>query len=183
MTATTGNRATHGYALAHDEGEAFWLAGMLQTIKIGAADTGGRYGLIEIVVPPGLGSPWHVHPEEDEWFFMLEGNLTVYVGDTRVDLTPGGFAFGPMGVPHTFIGAGPGPARALVGLAPVQFEGFIREVGQPAPARVLPPPMAGPPPDPARLAAIAKRHGVIILGPPGPPPGRQASVGGVIEPA
>jgi quercetin dioxygenase-like cupin family protein len=172
MTTAAEDRATHGYALTHDEGEAFWLAGMLQTVKIGGADTGGRYGLIEVVVPPGLGSPWHVHPEEDEWFFVLEGNLTVYVGDTRADLTTGGFAFGPEGVPHTFIGAGPGTARVLVGLAPLQFEGFLREVGQPAPARALPPAPAGPPPDAARLAAAAKRHGVIILGPPGPPPGR-----------
>jgi quercetin dioxygenase-like cupin family protein len=173
MSTSTENRAAQGYGLARDEGEAFWLTGMLQTVKIGAADTGGRYGLIEVVVPPGLGSPWHVHPEEDEWFFVLDGNLTVYVGDKRVDLTTGGFAFGPEGVPHTFIGAGPGPTRVLVGLAPLQFEGFLREVGQPATARVLPPRPAGPPADPARLTAIAKRHGVIILGPPGPPPGHR----------
>jgi len=172
MTTATADRATHGYALAHDEGDAFWLAGMLQTVKIGGADTGGRYGLIEVIVPPGLGSPWHVHPEEDEWFYVLEGNLTVYVGDTRVDLTGGGFAFGPKGVPHTFIGGGPDPARVLVGLAPLQFEGFLREAGQPATARMLPPRPAGRPSDPGRLASMASRHGVIILGPPGPQPGR-----------
>jgi uncharacterized cupin superfamily protein len=63
---------------------------MLQTVKIGSADTGGRYGLIEVLVPPGLGSPWHVHTDEDEWFYVLEGNLTMYVGDTRVDLAQGG---------------------------------------------------------------------------------------------
>jgi hypothetical protein len=113
-----------------------------------------------------------VHIDEDEWFYVLEGNLTVYVGDKRLDLTPGGFAFGPTGVPHTFIGAGPDPTRVLVGLSPVQFEGFLREVGRPAMAGVLPPAPAGPPPDPERLASLAKRHGVIILGPPGPPPGR-----------
>ena len=114
MTTTAPDRSMLGYALARDEGEAFWLAGMLQTVKIGSADTGGRYGLIEVLVPIGLGSPWHVHTDEDEWFYVLEGNLTVYVGDTRVDLTPGGFAFGPTGVPHTFIGAGPDPTRVLV---------------------------------------------------------------------
>jgi quercetin dioxygenase-like cupin family protein len=147
---------------------------MLQTVKIGRADSGGGVGLLEIVVPPGLGSPWHVHPEEDEWFYVLEGNLVFYVGDERLELAAGGFAFGPKGVPHTFFGAGPQPARALVGFAPMQFEGFLREVGQPAPARVLPPPPAGPPPELAPLAAIAKRAGFIILGPPGPPPVRQA---------
>ena len=160
-----------GYVLNREEGEAFWLLGMLQTVKISGADTGGRYGMLEIVVPAGHGSPWHVHPEEDEWFYVIDGALTFYVGDTRFDLTAGGFAFGPKGIPHTFIGVAPA-TRALVGLAPVQFEGFLREVGQPAPARVLPPPHAGPPPDIARLAPIAKRNGFIILGPPGPPPGR-----------
>jgi len=172
MLTMTEDRVARGYALAQDEGEAFWLLGMLETIKIGRADTGGQFGLIEIVTPPGFGSPWHVHPEEDEWFYVLDGNLTVYVGDTRLDLTAGGFAFGPKGVPHTFFGAGPGPARPLVGFAPMQFEGFLREVGDPAPARVLPPPLNGPPPDIAQLAPIAKRNGFIILGPPGPPPGR-----------
>jgi hypothetical protein len=78
----------------------------------------------------------------------------------------------PKGVPHTFIGGGPQPVRALVGFAPMQFEGFMRGVGQPAPARERPPPHDGPPPDIARLAPIAKRNGFVILGPPGPPPGR-----------
>ena len=171
MSTIAAARGQIGYALADDEGEAFWLLGMLRTVKISRAHTDGRYGLLEIVVPAGLGSPWHVHPEEDEWFYVLDGQLTFYVGDMRLDLTAGGFAFGPKGVPHTFIGAAPA-TRALVGFAPMQFEGFLREVGQPAPARVLPPPHAGPPPDLAWLAPIAKRNGFEILGPPGPPPGR-----------
>ena len=50
----------------------------------------------------------------------------------------------PKGVPHTFY-AEAGGARALVGFAPMQFEGFQREVGEPAPERVLPPPAEGPP--------------------------------------
>ena len=129
-----------GYELPSGGGEAFWLLGMLQMIKISGHDTRGQFGMIEIVVPEGLGSPWHVHPDENEWFYVLDGAVTFYVGDARLDLTAGGFAFGPMRVPHTFIGASAEPARALVGLQPVMFEGFLREVGQPAPERVLPPP-------------------------------------------
>ncbi len=163
-------RAKLGYALDENEGEAFWLLGMLQTIKIGKDDTDGQYGLVEIVVPEGVGSPWHVHPEEDEWFYVLEGEMTFWVGDTRLSLKAGGFAFGPKGVPHTFY-AEAGGAKALVGFAPMQFEGFQREVGEPAPERVLPPPLEGHP-DMARLIPIAKQHGFEILGPPGPPPGR-----------
>ena len=171
MATIAPERAQLGYALHENEGEAFWPLGMLQTIKISRDDTNGAYGLAEIVVPAGLGSPWHVHPEEDEWFYVLEGEITVWVADTRLSLKAGSFAFGPKGVPHTFY-AEAGGARALVGFAPMQFEGFLRDVGQPAPARVVPPPFDGPPPDLERLTPIAKRGGFIILGPPGPPPGR-----------
>ena len=83
MTTISPARAQTGYALADDEGEAFWLLGMLQTIKIGREDTDGAYGLAEILVPAGVGSPWHVHPEEDEWFYVLEGEITFWVADTQ----------------------------------------------------------------------------------------------------
>ena len=169
MTTIAQERAESGYALDADQGEAFWLLGMLQTIKIGKRDTEGRYGLVEILVPEGVGSPWHVHPEEDEWFYVLDGELTFWVGDTRMLLGAGSFAFGPRGVPHTFY-AEAGGAKALVGFAPMQFEGFQREVGEPAPERILPPPPDGPP-DVPRLTEIGARNGLVILGPPGPPPG------------
>jgi quercetin dioxygenase-like cupin family protein len=177
-------RARLGYELAQGEGEMFWLLGMHQTIKIGGSDTAGQFGMIEIVVPQGLGSPWHVHPEEDEWFYVLDGAVTFYVGETRLDLTPRSFAFGPRGVPHTFIGASSEPARALVGLQPVMFEGFLREVGQSVSDRALPPPLNQPSDTSGRpvtdgrqlareqLLAIGAKHGLVILGPPGPPPGR-----------
>ena len=44
MSVTTTERAALGYGLGEEEGEAFWLFGMLETIKIGAEDTGGEYG-------------------------------------------------------------------------------------------------------------------------------------------
>jgi quercetin dioxygenase-like cupin family protein len=169
VTTISPERADLGYVLHDDEGEAFWMLGMLQTIRIGRDDTGGRYGLLEILVPEGVGSPWHVHPEEDEWFYVLEGEMTFWVADTCMSLKAGSFAFGPKGVPHTFY-ANAGGAKALVGFAPMQFEGFLREVGEPAPQRVLPPPLDGPP-DVERLIAIGKKNGLEIIGPPGPPPG------------
>lgn len=169
MSVISEERAQPGYALDENEGEAFWLLGMLQTIKISRDDTAGQYGLIEILAPAGIGSPWHVHPEEDEWFYVFEGEMTFWVANTQLSLKAGSFAFGPKGVPHTFYAeAG---ARALVGFAPMQFEGFLREVGEAAPERVLPPPLEEEP-DMARLIPIGERNGLVILGPPGPPPGR-----------
>jgi quercetin dioxygenase-like cupin family protein len=143
---------------------------MLEIVKVSGADTGGEFGLLEVTVRAGEGSPWHVHPEEDEWFYVLEGEFTVYVGEKRLSLTPGSFAFGPRGVPHTFIGETDG-SKALVGFQPFLFESFLHEVGEPATERVLPPPLSAPP-DMGRLLPIAERHGMVILGPPGPPPGR-----------
>jgi quercetin dioxygenase-like cupin family protein len=169
MTTTAQEQATPGFLLNENEGEAFWLLGMLETIKISGKDTNGQYGLIELVVPEGVGSPWHVHPEEDEWFYVLEGEVTVWVADTRHSLKAGSFAFGPKGVPHTFY-VESGEARFLVGFSPMDFEGFLREVGEPAPERVVPPPLDEHP-EMERLAPIAERNGMKILGPPGPPPG------------
>jgi len=169
MSTVTAERAKDGYLLGKDEGEAHWLLGMLEIVKISGADTGGEYGLLEVTVRSGEGSPWHVHPDEDEWFYVLEGEFTVYVGERRLSLAPGSFAFGPKGVPHTFIAETDG-AKALIGFQPFHFEGFLREVGEPATERVLPPPLAAPP-DMARLLPIAARNGMEILGPPGPPPG------------
>jgi len=170
MATVAHNRSVLGYGLDEGDGEAYWLLGMLETVKISGADTDGAYGLLEIVVAPGAGSPWHVHPEEDEWFYVLAGSFTFHVGEAELNLDSGGFAFGPKGIPHTFI-AGPEGGKALVGFAPFQFEGFLHEVGSPAPERVLPPPPPSPP-DVAKLIEIGARNGLEILGPPGPPPGR-----------
>jgi quercetin dioxygenase-like cupin family protein len=171
MSVVSPDRAKHGYLLGKDEGEAYWLLGMLEIVKISGAATDGEYGLIEVTVRAGEGSPWHVHLDEDEWFYVLEGEFTVYVGDTRLSLPAGSFAFGPKGVPHTFIGETDG-AKALIGFLPFHFEGFLLEVGEPASERVLPPPLTAPP-DLERLLPIAERNGMVILGPPGPPPGHR----------
>jgi quercetin dioxygenase-like cupin family protein len=166
--AGSTERAKFGYGLGKEEGEAFWVLGMLETIKIGREDTDGEYGLVEVVARAGDGSPWHVHPDEDEWFYGLGGEFTIYVGDARVSLTPGSFAFGPKGMPHTFIAETEG-ATLLLGFQPFLFEGFMREAGEPAAERVLPPPPESPP-DMEQLVPIAASHGFEILGPPGPPP-------------
>jgi mannose-6-phosphate isomerase-like protein (cupin superfamily) len=169
MPSTSEEQARLGYQLDENQGEAFWLLGMLQMVKISGKDTGGKYGLIEVVVPTGVGPPWHVHHEEDEWFYVLEGRFSVWVGDEQLSLSPGSFAFGPKGIPHTFYAETDG-ARTLVGFAPFQFEGFLHEVGERTTEMVLPPPLTEPP-DVARLIPIASRNGFDILGPPGPPPG------------
>ena len=102
MTITAPERAPVGYGLDANEGEAFWLLGMLETIKISGEDTGGQFGLLEIVVRAGDGSPWHVHPDEDEWFYVIQGEYLLEVGSQRHRLKSGDSILGPREIPHAW---------------------------------------------------------------------------------
>jgi mannose-6-phosphate isomerase-like protein (cupin superfamily) len=154
---------------AHEpgEGEALWWLGMLATIKTTAEQTGGQYSVVEILAPEGYGSVVHVHHREDEGFYILEGEMTIYVGDQRIKAHPGSYLFGPKDVPHAFT-VESGPARLLFVFSPAGLEGLIREMGEPARSLTVPS-QPEEEPDEAemeRMAAIGARYGAEILGPP-----------------
>ncbi len=69
------------YALAADDGEALWFFGMLVKMKATAAQTGGEFLLIEELAPQGTATPLHVHPQDDESFWVLDGEMTFYFED------------------------------------------------------------------------------------------------------
>lgn len=147
-------------AVRAGEGEALWWFGALAEIKATAADTGGLMTIIEITEPPGSEAPLHVHYREDEAFWILEGDVTIQVGDTTVECHAGDYAFGPRGVPHRFT-VGDAGCRMLFILTPGGFEGLVCEMGEPAGARTLPP---GPfEPDLERVAAVAEAYGCELL--------------------
>jgi quercetin dioxygenase-like cupin family protein len=154
-------------ALGAGEGEALWFLGQLVTIKSSGASTGGRVAVTETLAPQGSGSPLHVHHNEDEWFYVIEGELTFWVGGKVTVAPAGSFVYGPREIPHTFIVSSE-QARFLLVVEPAGFEDFVRALGQPAPQLVIPPPVTEPP-DVERLAAIAAQYGLEILGPPGIP--------------
>ncbi len=153
---------TRPYALAREEGRAVWFLGSLLIVKATGEQTGGAFGLIDNLMPPGAGSPYHLHHKEDEAFYLVEGEMTFYVGDERVKAGPGAFVYGPRGVPHGFEVEGDAPARMLLQNYPAGFEVFPVEVGEPAEELVLPP---AEPPDMERLMAIAAKYDIEILGP------------------
>jgi mannose-6-phosphate isomerase-like protein (cupin superfamily) len=154
---------------AHEpgEGEAWWWVGVLATIKATAEQTDGRYALVEILAPDGYGSVLHVHHQEDEGFYILEGEMTFYVGEQTIKAQPGSFLFGPKDVPNAFT-VDSGPARLLFVLSPAGLEAGIREMGEPARSLTVPPQPEAPPDEAEmeRLAAIGARYGAEILGPP-----------------
>jgi quercetin dioxygenase-like cupin family protein len=148
------------------EGEALWWFGVLATIKATAEQTGGRFALVEILAPDGYEGVLHVHHFEDEGFYILEGEMTFYVGEQTIKAHPGSFLFGPKDVPHAFT-VDSGPARLLFVLSPAGLEAGIREMGEPARSLTVPP-QPEEPSDEAemeRLAAIGARYGAEIVGP------------------
>jgi quercetin dioxygenase-like cupin family protein len=155
-------------ALPPAEGEALWFMGFLATIQASAGETGGRVAVIHHLGPQDAGSPRHVHHRENEWFYILDGELTVWVGGQVISAPAGSFVFGPQGTPHTFTVSSPQGASFLLVTEPGGFEAFMRTCAEPARSLTLPPPPASPP-DPAQMAALAAEYGIEIIGPPGIP--------------
>jgi|SoiMethySBSTD1v2_1073268.scaffolds.fasta_scaffold10633_15 quercetin dioxygenase-like cupin family protein len=165
-----GMSLTHAptaFAHRHDGGEAIWHLDFLATILASGDETGGRLTVVEMYGPHGAGSPLHVHRREDEWFYVIEGELAIWVGGETVRATAGSFAYAPRDIPHTFAITS-SYARFLVGAEPSGFDAFVRATGTPAPARTLPPDSASRP-SPEELTALAAERGIEILGPPGIP--------------
>src|SRR4051812_30167471 len=154
-------------ALGAGEGEALWFLGSLVTIKSSRDATGGTVAVLEHRSPRGAGSPLHVHRDEDEWFYVLEGELTFWVGGDGVVTPAGGFGFGPRGIPHTFVGSTE-EAGCVLFPDPAGFEGFAGAMGGRAERREIPP-AATQPPDVEGLVRVAAGFGLEILGPPGIP--------------
>jgi quercetin dioxygenase-like cupin family protein len=130
-------------------------------IKGDGLSTAGTQSVIEILAPAGWATPWHNHLTHDEYFYILEGEVTAQVGDTRVVLRPGDYAFGPRGVPHGYRVTGKGPARLLMITSDRDFAEFVREMSVPAAGNTLPTPSQ---PDLEKVVASAARHGIELLG-------------------
>ena len=154
-------------AMQQGEGEARWFLGALATIKSSGETTGGRVAVTENWAPRGHGSPLHVHHNEDDWFYVLSGELTFWVDGQVITATEGSFVYGPRDVPHTFTVSSE-EARFLLVIEPAGFENFLRALSEPAESRTLPPASIEPPAMDAMLAAAAE-YGLEILGPPGIP--------------
>ena len=131
-------------ALAQGEGDVFWSFGVIATVKAASDETGGLISLMEQYGPKGVGSPLHVHHNEDEWFYILDGEVTFWVGGKVIVAAAGSFVFGPRDIPHTFMITSD-EARFLIVAEPGGFEKFMRELSQPALSRTTYPPAATEP--------------------------------------
>ena len=149
--------------------QPLWFIDDLVHIHVDAEASGGRLALIEQRGRRGDMPPLHVHHDDDETFFVIDGELSLFVGGEQLIAGPGQSVLAPRELPHAYRVESE-EARWLVITTPAGFESFVREVADPAPAEELPP--RGRPVDPAALARAAGKVGIEILGPPGALPDR-----------
>jgi mannose-6-phosphate isomerase-like protein (cupin superfamily) len=126
------------------------------------AETGGAYSLTEHLVTAASNPPMHVQLDEDEAFYILDGEVEFEVDGVAATATPGTFAFVARGAAHTFR-VRTDTARMLVicsGKPSANLEEFFLGMGEPATARVLPQPGA---PDLERLAVLTARTGIELV--------------------
>jgi quercetin dioxygenase-like cupin family protein len=120
--------------------------------KTSSAETPTLFAIEHTKLIPGWGPPLHLHFSQEEWFYVMEGEVLFQVGDQRLTLKPGDSLLGPRNIPHAFTAVGPNPARMLITYTPGgQMEQFFRDTSGVGPQT---------------MAGISTRYGVKVVGPP-----------------
>lgn len=96
--------------------------------RVRSNDTDGEYSVVEETMPPGAGTPFHVHRREDEIFYVLEGEFEIQCGERTFIASKGDHGVAPRNVPHAHRNVGTTPATILVTLRPGGFEGYFDEI-------------------------------------------------------
>lgn len=111
------------------DGELISVAGVEHFFKLTAEHTEGRFGFEEFTLPPGVvGARPHVHREHDEFFYVLDGELTLHNGEGEVVAAPGSLLAALREMPHGFRNASTGTVRGLCLYTPAGYESYFREV-------------------------------------------------------
>lgn len=111
-------------------GQEFALNGGSFVHKVNSKDTNGVFSVIEIVTPPNGGIDVHVHENEDELVFLLEGVIEVTLGDQKMKAVPGIMALLPRGIPHGFVNIGDTVSRLSVTIMPGEFDNYFLELSE-----------------------------------------------------
>lgn len=121
--------------------------------KLTTRDSDGTFILENTFHAPG-GPPRHLHYEQDEWFYCMEGEFRFEIGAEQHTLTPGDSLLGPRRVPHVWAYTGSATGRILIAFLPAgDMEAFFREVTKTSAM-------------PAQDPVLWRAHGMELLGPP-----------------
>ena len=120
--------AAAAFALGAEGGERLRFGEVEIVVKASADTTDAAFTIIEENQP--VDTRLHVHENEDELFYVLEGEHVFQVGDQEFHAGPGGLVFAPRGVPHAQRRVLPRTGRILVLASPAGFEGFFRDLAE-----------------------------------------------------
>lgn len=148
---------------AENEGERRWFyGGGVHTWKATAEETGGAFLLFEDRMDCGKVTPLHSHPDSDETFYVLEGEILLHIAGQEHHVGAGGLAVAPRGVPHAFLVISE-TVRMLCLHTPGCCQGFYLDASQPIGADFT---MPGPVDFTRVRESAARNDGIDILGPP-----------------
>jgi quercetin dioxygenase-like cupin family protein len=160
----TAERSTYvttengGLFVGPEEGKALPNPiGGRMVVKVRDEDSGGAYSVHDNVIPAESPGPLpHLHRDHEETFYVLEGELTVRVGERKITAPAGSFVVIPRGVVHQPSNPGTEPTRVLLIFSPAGMDRFFEEAAE---GRV---PLQAVPNDPAtqeRLTAFTRKYG------------------------
>lgn len=125
-------------------------------IKVSPSDTHGGLFVIEITDHTKGGPPRHLHHEQEEWFYVVESEYVVEIGEERLRLGPGDSVLAPRGIPHAWAHDAEGTGRQIIVFQPAgKMESFFGELAK-----------AGDSPDREVLRELFRSHGMEVVGPP-----------------
>jgi quercetin dioxygenase-like cupin family protein len=104
------------------------LGGLGVHFKVRGEQTGGSFAIVEHPVEPGILVDPHIHRNEDEMSYVLNGTIWARVGDREVEAVAGSYVWKPRGVLHAFWNPGPEPARILEIISPAGLERLFEQM-------------------------------------------------------
>lgn len=169
MTNTLTQPTTSPSVVAAGDGDHLHFLNHLATVKASAHQTGSAINAVEFTAPRGFGPPLHVHHEEDELMYLVDGQIRFRAAGDETLATTGAVVILPAGIPHTFQVESTTARFLTIAAGSRQrptFDRFVSTLGTPAATPTLPAPVDI---DPGRVADVGAAHGIEILGPPPAP--------------
>lgn len=117
--------------LAAEEGQAFWVLGEYITFKVRGNQTEGAYAMTEVVTLPQGGPAPHQHLENDEAYYILEGEYQFkdLTNSREWKAGPGSFVYIARKTVHVYQNMGTTNAKYLLVQTPAGLEGFFEDLG------------------------------------------------------
>lgn len=122
----------HPYMAGNAEGQFLRSLGTLVSVKASSEQTGGAFNLFEVTCLAGYTTSLHIHYTEDVAIYVLEGRLSFFWGNEKMEAIPGSYFYQPRGTPHGFRVEGGTPARILYMTIPAGLDRFVLEQGRQA---------------------------------------------------